>query len=229
MLIILGAMEEEIGQLLTMADLRTSDSWGPFSLHFGKISNQEVCIVKCGVGKVLSAMLTQHLIDRYKPSAVVFSGLAGSLNPKFEIGDIMLSVDCIQHDMDAKAIGFKRGQVPYTDIFAVKSDQRLLNVVQQFKPDNFKIHVGRLLTGDQFITKSDDRSHQYMTSELHGDAVDMEGASVATVCSINKIPFLIIRTISDKADGTSPENFQSFLPVASKHAAQVVAHLVKLI
>lgn len=227
MFLILGALDQEIEALLARAVIDSSLHWGPFSLHIGSLEEQQVCIVKCGVGKVLSAMLTQHLIDKYSPRALLFTGLAGALNPDFEIGDIILASDCVQHDLDASPLGFKRGQIPYTDIFSLECDKRLLNSAQTFKSDEINIHVGRILTGDQFISKSAEISHHYLTSELCGDAVDMEGASVATVATLNQVPFLIVRTISDKADGESPENFNNFLPLASKHAAEIVSHILR--
>jgi 5'-methylthioadenosine/S-adenosylhomocysteine nucleosidase len=227
MFLILGALDQEITELLAKATLESSQHWGPFSIHTGTLEKQPVCIVKCGVGKVLSAMLAQHLIDRYSPKALIFTGLAGALNSKFEIGDIILGSDCVQHDLDASALGFKRGQIPYTDIYSLQCDKNLLNSALAFKSSNLIIHVGRILTGDQFISKSEYNDHKYLTSELQGEAVDMEGASVATVATLNKVPFLIVRTSSDKADGESPKNFNEFLPLASKHSAELVCHILR--
>lgn len=227
MILILGALDQEIKHLLSIANIDSSSHWGPFSIHTCTIENQAVCLVKCGVGKVLSSMLTQHLIDKFKPTHILFTGLAGALNSKFNIGDVVLGTECIQHDIDASALGFKRGLIPYTEIYSIKCDANLLKIARTFDADTFAMHEGRLLTGDQFIAKSEEHSHQYLISELNGDAVDMEGASVAIVAMINEIPCLIVRTISDKADGESPKNFDKFLPVASKHSVLLIRHILK--
>jgi 5'-methylthioadenosine/S-adenosylhomocysteine nucleosidase len=172
-------------------------------------------------------MLTQHLIDKYSPSALVFTGLAGGLNPKLEVGDIVLGTDCVQHDMDARAMGIPRGQIPYTEIRFLKSDQTLLDCAKTFVSDDISIHRGRILTGDQFISRSNDGLYDYMLTELKGDAVDMEGASVAVVATLNQIPFLLVRTISDKADDESLQNFTNFLPLASKRSAELICHVLR--
>lgn len=228
MILILGAMEQEIAQLIIEAQIESSEKWGPFALHIGTLEKRPVCIVKCGVGKVLSAMLAQHLISRFNPDYLLFTGLAGALNPRFDIGDVILGTELIQHDIEAQALGFRRGQIPYTDIFAIPADTRLLQHAKKFKCSEFSIHEGRILTGDQFISSSDQSSHGYLVADLNGDAVDMEGASVATVATLNNIPFLIIRTISDKADGSSPESFAEFLPLASRHASKLITHMLKV-
>jgi 5'-methylthioadenosine/S-adenosylhomocysteine nucleosidase len=215
---VLGAMDEEIREFLTHTERREEREWNGFTFHTGRIENADVVIAKSGVGKVLSAMLTQRLIDLYRPDAVIFTGLAGGLTDSTEIGDTVISRDCVQHDFDATAFGFERGRIPFTPYRIVTADERLVRIASNHVPDSGKIVVGRILTGDQFITHAALSSHQYLVDELEGDAVEMEGASVALVSAVNEVPFVIIRTISDKADRNARVDFQKFLPVASRNS-----------
>ena len=215
MIAIIGAMNEEINELCNVMSIEKVDQWQGFKFYIGSFENKKVVVTKTGVGKVLSAMLTQKLISVYGPSHILFTGIAGSLNINYKIGDMVIVNDCIQHDMDATAMGFKLGEIPYTKIHIVKCDNNLIKLANKYKNSEFSIHNGRVLTGDQFFTHSGKDSHKYLINELKGDAIEMEGASVGTVSSINETPFLIIRIISDKADGKAPKNFSDFLKIAS--------------
>ena len=186
---------------------------------FGK----KVVVVKCGVGKVFAALTTQKLIDFYTPEFLVFTGVAGALNPDYEIGDIVLAEDCVQHDLDATGIGIPRGTIPYTNHRFFSSDENLINKAAK-TPTAHTIHIGRILTGDQFLT--DSSSLEYLTSEFQGDAVEMEGASVGFTCTLNHIPFLLIRTISDKADHSATADFTGFVKEVSKNSLGVLKHLL---
>ena len=227
MIIILGAMDSEIDEFLSRLEQRQEIHWNGFTQHRGQLEGQEVLVSKSGVGKVMSAMVTQHLIDRWQPKAVIFTGLAGSLQPHIEIGDTLLAADLVQHDLESAALRLPRGQVPFTDYRFLPSHPILLELAAGFLPVNGKLHQGRICTGDQFITYREMDSHAYLTEELEGDGVEMEGASVALVCSINRIPFLVARTISDRADEDALTNFEAFLPQASRNSLDLVRFLLR--
>jgi len=106
---------------------------------------------------------------------------------------------------------------------------RLFLLAAGFTPAKGKLHQGRICTGDQFITHREMDSHAYLTEELAGDGVEMEGASVALVCSVNRVPFLVARTISDRADGSAASNFEEFLPQASQNSLDLVRFLLSKI
>ena len=224
---IIGSMDAEIEHYLKNSELRKKTPWNEFTFHESKLFGKNTIIVKSGVGKVFAAMVCERLIDEFDPQAVIFTGVAGALNAELNIGDVVLSDSCIQHDLDAQALGFMRGAIPYTEHRIFKADEKLLSLANQTKLRGRKIIAGRILTGDQFITKKEMRDHEYLINELKGDAIEMEGGSIAQVCTLNKVPFLIVRTLSDKADGTAVKDFNKFLPVVARNSFRVVANILR--
>ena len=196
MIIILGAMDSEIDEFLSRLEQRQALHWNGFTQHRGQLEGQEVLVSKSGVGKVMSAMVTQHLIDRWQPSAVIFTGLAGSLQPHIEIGDTLLAADLVQHDLESTALNLPRGQVPFSDYRFLPSDPILLELAAGFRPATGQLHQGRICTGDQFITNRTelDTIKQRFPDGL---AVDMESAAIAQTCYLYNVPFLSFRIISD--------------------------------
>lgn len=226
MIVILGAMDSEIDEFLSALEQAQVIHWNGFTQHRGRLLGHEVLISKSGVGKVMAAMVTQHLIQTYQPQAVIFTGLAGSLRSHIDIGDTLLAVDLVQHDLETSGLGLPRGQVPFSDYRFLATDPILLEAATGFIPQRGAVHRGRICTGDQFITHRENASHDYLTAELAGDGVEMEGASVALVCRVNAVPFLVARTISDRADGSATVNFEAFLPQASRNSLALVQYLL---
>lgn len=229
MIVILGAMDSEIDEFLSRLENAQQHHWNGYTQHRGELEGQPVLVSKSGVGKVMSAMVTQHLIDRYAPRAVIFTGLAGSLRPHIDIGDTLLAADLVQHDLESAALRLPRGQVPFTKYRFMPAHPTLLELAAGYAPAQGKLHRGRICTGDQFITHREMDSHAYLIDELEGDGVEMEGASVALVCSVNGVPCLVARTISDRADASAAVSFEAFLPQASRNSLEFVRYLLPLI
>lgn len=225
--LLLGALDAEVEAFKEHIDGASETRWREYRFLEGTIRGQAVVVSRCGVGKSLSAMLTQQLIDRYAPSAIIFTGVAGALNPELEIGDTIVARTCMQYDLDARALGFELGEVPYTPYRILEGDPDLVERALSCKPDNGSVHAGHVLTGDSFIVTSKDDSHRYLREELGGDAVEMEGASVGLVATVNDVPFVVIRTISDKADTSASVNFAKFVKRASRNAWEFVDHLLR--
>ena len=224
---VIGSMDVEIEEYMKEAtDCRTRH-WNDFIFNEVKLFGKDAVIVKSGVGKVFAAMVCERLIDEYNPQAIIFTGVAGALNRDLEIGDVVISKDCIQHDIDVQALGFSRGTIPYTEYRVFTADERLRKLALSAELEHNKIIEGRILTGDQFLTKKETADHKYLVEELKGDAIEMEGGAIAQVCTLNGIPFLIIRTVSDKADGTAVEDFNRFLPVVAKNSLTVVKTILQ--
>ena len=226
MIAILGAMDSEINEFLSALENPLQLHWKGFAQYRGQLEGHEVLVSRSGVGKVMSAMVTQHLIDRWHPQAVIFTGLAGSLRSHIDIGDTLLAADLVQHDLESAGLRLPRGQVPFSDYRFMPAHPILLELAAGFAPAQGKLHQGRICTGDQFITHREMNSHAYLTEELDGDGVEMEGASVALVCSVNRVPYLVARTISDRADGSAARNFEDFLPQASRNSLDFVRFLL---
>jgi adenosylhomocysteine nucleosidase len=224
--LILGAMEAEVAEVLRHAVLLRTDAWCGFDFHHVLLFGKNCIVVKCGVGKVFAAMVTQHGIDAYSPSAVVFSGVAGALSPVLDIGDVIVSRDLVQHDVDGRALGFVRGQLLYTDLKIFTADPALVAKAMSTNLEGPTLHLGRILSGDQFMTRHDIEAHHHLTEEMGGDAVEMEGAALAQVCHLNQVPYVVIRSISDKADGEAVKDFSAFLPVVARNSYAVLRTLM---
>ena len=226
--LILSAIPEEIQDFLTHFTNIQSQTNGPFTTHHTQFGSIPLILSTTGVGKVSAAMTTQYLIDRFQPSTILFTGLAGALNPTYEIGDIILADRCIQYDIDASELGFPAGTIPYTEYHTFTPDAALLKLAQQIKTDQ-TLNTGTILTGDQFMTH-DKRAHfQNLFDHFQGDAIEMEGAALAHVCTHNQTPFLLIRTISDKANADAPIDFTAFLQTASQTSFQLIQNLLNMI
>ena len=226
MIVLLGAMDAEIEEFVAALNDVETQVWNGFTQYRGRLDGHEVVVSKSGVGKVMSALVTQHLIERWQPQAVIFTGLAGSLRRQIDIGDTLVARDLVQHDLESVALQLPRGQVPFSSYRFLPADPALLALATAYQPASGDLHLGRICTGDQFITYREMASHTYLTDELAGDGVEMEGASVALVCTVNRVPFLVVRTISDRADENAATNFEAFLPQASRNSLAFVRFLL---
>jgi len=225
MILVLGAMDSEISSFADACTDRTECSHAFFTYTRGILMGKSVAIARSGVGKTYSAACTQALIDLLKPRALIFMGLAGSLRPDIHIGDTIVATDCVQHDMESGSLGFPRGHIPFSEYRFIPCDPALVAAASSYLPERGMVHLGRICTGDQFIDHTQVNTRSYLVDELDGHAVEMEGASVGLVATINKVPFVLIRTISDMADGSARVNFQDFLPVASLNSLAALKHL----
>lgn len=225
--LVLGAMDGEITAFLDRLEETEAAPWRGYPVYTGVYSGERVIIARSGVGKSLSAMIAQRLIDAYRPGAVIFTGLAGSIHPEMEIGDVIVAEDTLQYDMDARALGFQLGEIPYTPHRVIPCEPRLVERAAATSLPEGRVHRGRILTGDRFVNRGAYQEMGFLRSELKGDAVEMEGASVALVALINELPCVVVRTISDKADTNARVDFERFLPRASENSALVVTEILR--
>lgn len=223
---ILGAMDAEIAEFTAHARILRREEWNGFVFHTLSLEGREAVLAKCGIGKVFAALVSQRLIDAYAPSSMLFTGVAGALNPAYDIGDVVVSRDCVQHDVDGRALGFARGNLLYTDLKVLAADERMARLASEAPAVGHRVHLGRILTGDQFMTRDEINHHRYLIDELAGDAVEMEGGAMAQVCAVNKVPFAVVRTISDRADGDAVHDFNRFLPVVAHNSFAIARHVV---
>mgnify|MGYP001413875941 CR=1 FL=1 len=227
-ILILSALAEEQAELCEFLRERREDKWGEIPLVEGVIDGISVVIIRSGVGKVLATLTAQYAIDRYHPEALIMTGLAGTLRPELERGTVVVGRRLIQHDLRAEALGWQRGQIPYTDVRWIETPEALIDRALQYQERGMNLCAGNILTGDQFIYGGLPGREDVMqfAAEVEGDAIEMEGAAVAFVGSVNKIPTLVVRTISDSADADAPTDFLSFLEQASERSARYIRWLV---
>jgi adenosylhomocysteine nucleosidase len=224
---IIGAMQEEIELLLAQLQDKTTEQHAGIVYHLGLFHGKKVVLTRSGVGKVNAAVCTQILIDRYRVDAILFTGVAGAVDPSLNIGDIVISSSSLQHDVDVTALGFTRGMIPYQEVSEYPADSRLIKLAEEAGSKVYPghCHTGKILSGDQFIA---DRSVvKGLYEELGGACTEMEGAAVAQVCFMNVIPHVIIRSMSDKADGSAHVNFAEFTVIAANRSFAIVSEMIQ--
>lgn len=223
---IITAMKEEMQEIEKI--MREIEKQKIYELTFikGKINQNDVVLVEAGVGKVNAARTTQILIDNFKVDIVINVGSAGSANDELEIGDIVIGEKIVQHDFDITAFGHPKGFISNVGQF-LESDKKLVNEFEKIalnQEDEFNIKIGTVASGDIFCT--DIKMKNKIREKFNADAIEMEGAAIAQVCKLDKVPFIIIRSISDKPNGNNNVTFDKFLEKASKRCAQILKKVI---
>ena len=194
----------------------------------GTLRGKDVVIVQCGIGKVNAGICVQILADLFQVDAVINTGVAGSLRAEINIGDIVVSTDACEHDMDVTALGYKQGIIPQMKESFFKADRQLveaaIEVCREVNPD-INVYEGRVLSGDQFISGEEIKNK--LIDLFDGFCTEMEGAAIAHAAFLNEIPYVVIRAISDKADGSAHMDYPEFERAAAAHSAKLVENLVK--
>ena len=223
---LIGAMAEEIERIEERLDNEAATEKAGIRFMEGMFCGKPVVLCKSGVGKVNAAVCTQILIDRFGVDAIIFTGVAGALDPSLDIGDIVISTDCQQHDMDASPLGFARGTIPFAETSVFRADPALVSLAADASASVAQGHTvqGRVLSGDQFIADRD--TVKLLHEQLGGACTEMEGSAVAQVCAMNGTPFVIIRSMSDKADGSAHVNFEEFTVQSADRSFRIVEHMV---
>jgi len=228
MLGIIGAMDVEVAEVKKTMDNVTVETIAAMDFYRGILKGKEAVVVRSGIGKVNAAVCTQILADHYHVTAVINTGIAGSLKNEINIGDVVLSTDTVHHDMDATGFGYPAGQIPQMKEFAFRADERLRNLAEEccreVNPD-IGVFTGRVVSGDQFI--SDRVKKQWISQTFGGFCTEMEGAAIAQAAYLNHIPFLIIRAISDKADDSANMDYSEFEEKAVKHSVNLILAIAK--
>ena len=225
---VIGAVESEVANLKKALRHKRRVEKAGMAFHEGRIGNMDAVIVQSGMGKVNAGICAQILIDEFAVTHIINTGVAGSLNPRLDIGDIVVAVDAVQHDFDVTAIGFPKGEIPYTGKVAFAADkelrQRAIQAIRETLPGIAAVE-GRICSGDQFIASKKEKER--IVAEFAGDCVEMEGGSIAQVCCLNAIPFVILRAISDKADDSSHMEFAEFAKNASKNSSTLIQFMLE--
>lgn len=227
MLGIIGAMDEEVAKIKEKMEQVTIEKKASMEFCRGTLCGEEVVVVRCGIGKVNAAVCTQILIGEMGATAVINTGIAGSLDASIDIGDIVLSTDVVHHDMDAGGFGYALGQIPRMDVLGFEADASLRelakNCCAKVNPD---IHAfeGRVASGDQFISSKEKK--QFITENFKASCTEMEGAAIAQAAYLNNTPFLIIRAISDKADESAHVDYPTFEAEAIAHSVNLIIEMV---
>lgn len=224
---IIGAMDSEVDTLFSRMSDKEKVLVNNLAFYTGKLYDKDVVIVKCGIGKVNAALCTQLLILQFKVSKIINTGIAGAVGQGLKIYDFVVSTEAVYHDFDVQFFGYKPGQVPgMPEVF--KADTSLVNAaVTAFENTDFskelKIVSGRVASGDQFISGGEKKASIIAT--FNPQCVEMEGCAIAHTCYANKIPFVIIRCMSDTADDSVKETYSE--ATASRLSSTFLLEFIK--
>ena len=225
---IIGAMVSEVELLRERIEGRTTSDHAGKEFYTGTLGGADVVLTACGVGKVAAASRTQALIDHFSPTHIIFTGIAGSLDARIDIGDVVVSTDCVQYDMSVSVFDYPLGLVPGFEKIGFDADEKLralaVESVRAATPE-VGVFEGRIATGDQFVASSEQKTFIHDTFDAL--CCEMEGAAVAQVAVQCGIPFVVIRAISDKANDDSAVDYPAFEVIASHQGADVVCEMCR--
>lgn len=227
---IIGAMDEEIDILKSKIEIISAKNIVGVDFYMGKMYGNNIVIVRSGIGKVNAAICTQVLIDMYGVDYIINTGVAGSIFKELEIGDVVVSDDLLYHDFDTTAVGEALGVIPRMSCSFFKADEELIRIAREAGKivlTTNKMHVNRIVSGDQFVASSDAKHNIWNNFKAY--CVEMEGAAIAHTCFLNKIPFVVIRSISDKADSKANISYDTFVKSAAKKSSDIVEEMIKLL
>lgn len=225
---IIGAMDVEVENLKNKIEDKKIDVISGIEFVSGKIEGKEVVVAKCGIGKVFAAICAEAMIIKFNPDYIINTGVAGTLTTELSIGDVAISNELCQHDMDTSPIGDPKGLLSGINIIKIPADEKLITLAEKvIDEQNINFKRGIIASGDQFIASKAQKD--FIVSEFSAIACEMEGASIAHVCYVNNVKFLVLRAISDSADNSSHMDYPVFLDMASKNSTKVTLELIKRI
>lgn len=221
---IIGAAEIEVELIKELIENRSVKTISGTEYVSGALNGERVVAAACGVGKVAAAVCAQTMILTYSPDWIINTGVAGSLSSELDIGDAAIAESLVQHDMDLSPLGDPVGFIPGLNLVNIPCDPKIVSLLKEGAEalEGTKAVSGVVASGDSFVA---DASQKKKIIDLFGAvACEMEGASVAQVCRLNKIPFGVVRAISDRADGSSSGDYEKFLYTAAKNASRLAEY-----
>ncbi len=222
---IVGAMREEVERLEASLQGSQAERQGPLKWLSGELEGHRVLLAECGVGKVNAAALTQALLAA-GATRLVFTGVAGAVDPQLEVGDVVIGSDAVQHDVDVTGLGYEPGEVPGSGR-TWSADPHLVEAALAAAAElpGLRTIKGRVASGDTFVASAEATAR--LARDFGAACAEMEGAAVAQVCARWGVPFVIVRSISDSADHAAQVDFRAFTLTAAANAEQVVRGLLR--
>ena len=227
---IIGAMEEEVAILKEKMEHVTVTRKADMEFYQGTLNGCEAVVVRSGIGKVNAGICVQILADVFQVDTIINTGVAGSLKTEINIGDIVLSTDTMYHDMDAREFGYPIGQVPRMDTLTFPADpeirKKAARICKEVNPE-IQVFEGRIVSGDQFVADKEQKNR--IIENTQGWCTEMEGTAIGQAAYLNKIPYLVIRAISDTADDSAHVDYPTFEKQAIIHSVNLVEALLPLL
>ena len=224
---IIGAMAVEVELLKEKMENLTVKNHAGMEFYDGRLLGMPAVVVQCGVGKVNAAMCAQVLCSIFGVTHLVNTGIAGSLCADLDIGDLVVSKDAMYHDFDCVHFGYDFGKVPGMDVVAFPADEAMIGyacaAAEAVNPGHSRI--GRVASGDLFVAEKS--AKERIIERTNAICTEMEGAAIAQTAYRNKVPFVILRAISDKADDSAEMDYPTFEAIAAHRCAEVAMNMAK--
>jgi len=224
---IIGAMDEEIENLLNKLTVEKEEIKNNIIFYLCSYDNKKIIIVKSGIGKVNSAVVTQILISNYNPCCIINTGIAGAISKDVTVLDLVIASETMQYDVHVSNFGYNPGQIPRMKEYIFKTDQYLTDKTKKSMGKDDKYHIGRIISGDKFISNIETKEN--LSKEFNALCADMESGSIGQVCYINKTPYIAIRCISDNADESSIKKYKDFDNKAAFKSSKLILSLLNRI
>ncbi len=227
---IICALPEELNEIREGMEPDGELEYSGIKYYLGKLCGQDIVCAVCGVGKVFAAICAQTMVLKFRPNLILNVGVAGSLSDSLGVADIVIARQLVQHDMDVTALGEPLGKILGSDIQYIPTSEEVrdrlfsaimeLNADRDFGGKEIKALQGTIVSGDQFISSRGKK--QLLVETCKALACEMEGAAIAQVCYVNKVPFCVLRAISDSADMEARMEYPAFVAIAAKNSAKVI-------
>ena len=224
---IIGAMDLETKLLIEEMRDVTEVNIASMVFYSGTLKDKQAVVVTSGVGKVNAAACAQILITHFGVDHLINTGVSGAIHHELEVGDIVISTDCMEHDFDVTGFGYKYGVIPRMDNSVFVADETLVERAyraSQIEVKDHKTLKGRVVSGDQFVSSKERKD--FILEHFDAFTTEMEGAAIAHVAYLNQVPFVIIRAMSDKADGSAHVSFDEFAIQAAHHSSHIVLNML---
>ncbi len=223
---IIAAMNVEMESLRSHMENTETDVISGIRFVRGTLEGKEVVTAVCGIGKVFAALCAQTMIMHYTPDRIINTGVAGTLTDKLDIGSIAVSSAVVQHDMDTSPLGDPVGLISGINKVELPADRLMSGQLSACaKIMGIKTETGVIASGDQFVASSERKA--YIVDHFKAIACEMEGAAIGQVCYVNKVPFCVLRAISDSADGSSHMDYPTFVKMAAEQSVALMRRFLR--
>ncbi len=223
---IIGALESEVQGIIESLENKKFETVSGITFYTGEIFEKRVAVARCGVGKVFAAICAEAMIIKYSPSLIVNTGVGGALAHGLQSADMVIADKLCQHDMDTSFLGDPLGLISGINVIYFETDKRAVKILQESCENLYlRCFVGTVASGDKFVASIEQKKE--IVRNFSAIACEMEGAAIAQTAYVNKVPFVVIRAISDSADGNASMDYNTFMPIAAKSSAALTLELVK--
>ena len=218
---IIGAMDIEVESIKSLLTDTYEENISGVNFVCGKFKKKDVVVAKCGVGKVFAALCAEAMILKFNPEMIINVGVAGCLDVSLKIGDIVIADSVVQHDMDTSPLGDPVGMLSDINIIKIPADENICNVLKKsVEALGISHSVVTIASGDQFV--ADNSKKQFIIDSFGAKSCEMEGGAIGHVCYVNKIPFGVLRSMSDGADDGADMDFPTFARLAAENSTKVI-------